>query len=386
VHFGSSALEQASIGSLALNRALESRSGRLVRSLKTILGTDLIDESTVIKGGLLKFRDILSLYLCHVKQRAEESLGIEVDSVVVGRPVFFVDRDEASDRAAERVLIEILQEVGFKNVQTIYEPVAAALHFGESLDRESLIFVADIGGGTADFSIVKIGPDKLGTNRSIEEVLSNVGVRVAGEVIDQKLALSSMMESFGYTKRLMNGKAMPNWLYYDLSHWARLNKCYSPRVRTVLNTLTNTGDNQAFLVRLKRLLKEESGHRLLTTVEDTKKALSVSDYYQTDVEFVEPAFSYEVTQEQFRISIDAELQALSSLGYRCLDMAGIDGRDVDKVVFTGGTTSIPILREKLMEVFPYSEACEVDLFGAVSLGCASYANMLYGSSPPMRKH
>ena len=103
--------------------------GRLLRSLKSILGSSLINESTEVGCKKINFKDIIVRFIRYLKNRAESTVGHAVDSVVMGRPVRFVDSDEQADAIAQRHLEEITRAAGFRDVLFQYEPIAAALDY-----------------------------------------------------------------------------------------------------------------------------------------------------------------------------------------------------------------------------------------------------------------
>jgi hypothetical chaperone protein len=126
--------------------------GRLMRALKSILGSPLVNESTALGGRKVALADVVELFIRHLKAKAEDHVGAEIDAVAHGRPVRFVDGDDKADAKAQGVLEEIAKRVGFRNVEFVYEPIAAAYHYEQSATREEIVLVADIGGGTSDFT------------------------------------------------------------------------------------------------------------------------------------------------------------------------------------------------------------------------------------------
>ena len=93
--------EQVRYGRAALADYLEGYEGRLMRSLKSLLGTSLMDGQTEVAGRALPFRQLLAHFIGEVKRRAEREAGKTFDSAVFGRPVYFVDDDPDADRFAE---------------------------------------------------------------------------------------------------------------------------------------------------------------------------------------------------------------------------------------------------------------------------------------------
>ena len=174
------------IGRRAIDAYVDGGPGRLMRSLKSVLGTSLIDETTQVGRERSSFRDVIAYYLGAVKRRAEQAAGREFRNVVHGRPVHFVDNAPAADRKAEATLRAIVREIGFDNVTFQFEPIAAALDYERQIVREEIALIADIGGGTSDFSIVRLSPDRHRKAERQSDILANDGVRIGGTDFDRQ--------------------------------------------------------------------------------------------------------------------------------------------------------------------------------------------------------
>src|SRR6195952_2768426 len=175
------------IGRNAIAAYVDGAPGRLMRSLKSVLGTSLIDETTQLGRERTSFRDVIAYYLGAVKRRAEQALDRELRDVVHGRPVHFVDNAPDADRKAEQTLRSIAREIGFDDVTFQFEPIAAALDYERQISSEEVALIADIGGGTSDFSIARLGPDRHGKADRSADILANDGVRIGGTHFDRPL-------------------------------------------------------------------------------------------------------------------------------------------------------------------------------------------------------
>jgi hypothetical chaperone protein len=167
-------------GNEAVAAYIAQTEGRLMRALKSILGSPLIDEETSLGGRNVPLREVVEIFVRHLKAKAETFAGREIAAVVHGRPVRFVDDDDAADARAQEVLEGIAKRVGFRDVTFVYEPIAAAYHYEQTVDAEELALIADIGGGTSDFSIIRVGPQHRGRADRSGDVLANEGVRLGG--------------------------------------------------------------------------------------------------------------------------------------------------------------------------------------------------------------
>ena len=177
--------ESTHYGRDALQEYLEGYEGRLMRALKSLLGSNLMEGSTEVGGRALRYSDLLASFIGELKQRAEVAAGRAFDQAVFGRPVFFVDDNPAADRRAQDTLEHIARQVGFREVSFQFEPIGAALHYEASLAREELVLIADIGGGTADFSLVRLSPERARHLDRQDDLLGNAGLHVGGTDFDR---------------------------------------------------------------------------------------------------------------------------------------------------------------------------------------------------------
>ena len=184
-------------GRAALANYLAGYEGRLMRSLKSLLGTSLIDGQTEVQGRALPYRDLLAQFIGELKRRAERAAGQALSSAVIGSPVFFVDGNAAADRLAEATLGEVARAAGFSDIAFQFEPIAAAFDYESQIDREELVLIADIGGGTSDFSLVRLSPARARKSDRRDDILGNGGVHIGGTDFDKYLSLTAVMPLLG---------------------------------------------------------------------------------------------------------------------------------------------------------------------------------------------
>jgi hypothetical chaperone protein len=180
---------RASFGREAVAHYLAGTEGRLMRSLKSLLGSSLLEEETAVGGTMLSFHAIISRFLSELRVRAGKHLGAEPRRAVIGRPVHFVDGDAARDRRAQAALADAARSAGFEEVSFELEPIAAALDYERRITRETLVLVVDIGGGTSDFTLVRLAPDRMRRADRSGDILATAGVHIGGTDYDQKLNL-----------------------------------------------------------------------------------------------------------------------------------------------------------------------------------------------------
>src|SRR6202030_3957715 len=280
------------IGRRAIETYVEGVPGRLMRSLKSVLGTSLIDETTRLGRERTSFRNVIAYYLGAVKRRAEQAMGRELREVVHGRPVHFVDNAPDADRKAEPTLQEIAREIGFDEVTFQFEPIAAALDYERQISTEEVALIADIGGGTSDFSIVRLGPQRHGRADRAADILANDGVRIGGTDFDRQLSLGVVMPLFGFGSAMKRpGLDVPSSYFHDLATWSNINRMYEPRVIADIRQVRNDASETALLDRLVRVVDEQRGHTLAMEVEAAKIALSDTRQADIPLEWVAPGLS-----------------------------------------------------------------------------------------------
>src|SRR5215475_11292897 len=193
---------------------------RYLRAIKSVLGTKLFEERTQVKRRRYAFGDIIAAYLRFLRATAGENLGAPPTKVVLGRPAFFVDDDPKADAAAERQLEAAARAAGSETIAFQFEPIAAALDYEQSVRTEEIALVADIGGGTSDFSVVRVSPERARSRDRRADILGFTGVHIGGTDFDRQLALASVMPELGLRSRLCReGLDAPSWYFHDLATW-----------------------------------------------------------------------------------------------------------------------------------------------------------------------
>src|SRR6478735_5522610 len=261
-------------GRAAVDEYLDATPGRLMRSLKSVLGSNLMHETTAIGARSIVYADILTLYLRTLRERAVERIGHALDAVVLGRPVRFDDDDAARDREAQATLESCARAAGFKAVEFQFEPIAAAFDYERAIDREELVLVIDVGGGTADFTVIRLSPDRRDRASRIDDVLANDGIHIAGTDFDSRLNMSWVMPTLGYRSIGPKGLVVPSAVFFDLSTWHRINLLYAPRFLGTLREMQAFFSDLKLYKRLMHVIDQRLGHRLLGETERAKIELS----------------------------------------------------------------------------------------------------------------
>jgi hypothetical chaperone protein len=365
-------------GRQALHEYLEGYEGRLMRSLKSLLGSPLLKSETTVLGSALPFKDLLGLFIGELKKRAEAAAGREFEQVVLGRPVYFVDEDPEADQEAQNTLVAVAQKLGFKDVSFQFEPIAAAFDYERGIEREELVLIVDIGGGTSDFSLVRLSPQRREVAERQDDILATGGVHIGGTDFDKQLSLAGVMPLFGYGSRMKSDALMPTSYHLNLATWHTINAVYAQKSQLALKNMRYDIVDGTGIDRLFSLIEQRAGHWLAMQVEESKIELTEADSRRIDLARVEPGLAVDLTRPLFEEAIDALLVRIRASVDALLAQAGVSAGQVDTLFFTGGSSGIPALRQSVAAMLPNARQVEGNLFGSIGSGLAIEARKRYG--------
>lgn len=365
-------------GRLALHEYLEGYEGRLMRSLKSLLGSSLLKSETTVLGSAMPFKDLLGLFIGELKKRAETVAGREFESVVLGRPVFFVDDDPKADQEAQDTLVAVAQKLGFKDVSFQYEPLAAAFDYERSIQREELVLIVDIGGGTSDFSLVRLSPERREVADRQGDILATGGVHIGGTDFDKQLSIQGVMPLFGYGSKMKSDAFMPTSYHLNLATWHTINAVYAQKSQLALQNMRYDIVDATGIDRLFKLIEQRAGHWLAMQVEASKIELSDAERRDIDLARVEAGLVAELSRELFEGAIGPLLERVRGSISELLNSADVDPARVDTVFFTGGSSGVPALRQSVAAMLPNARHVDGDRFGGIGNGLAIEAMKRYG--------
>ncbi len=369
------------VGRAAVGAYVDGIEGRLMRALKSVLGSSTMSEKTTIRAQRWTFAEIIGLYLGQVKHRAEQAAARPLDAVVLGRPVHFVDHDAEADRRAEAELEAIARAAGFSSVSFQFEPIAAALDYERSVTREELAVIVDLGGGTSDFAIVRVSPERRARADRRDDILASAGIHVGGTDFDRLLSLRTVMPELGYgTPSRDPRRVLPNWAYFELATWHRINFLYAPQVDLRLRDLRQDAARPELVERLIGVVAERQGHALAGAVEEAKIALSADELHRLRFPLRGELLDIAVARDELISAIGQSVEGIEGALAGCLSQAGVAAEAISSVFLTGGSASIPFVRERLTGMFPTAGVVQGDVFGSVGAGLALDAARRYGAA------
>jgi hypothetical chaperone protein len=369
------------IGRRAIEGYVEGDAGRLMRSLKSVLGTSLIEETTRLGRERVGFRDVIAYYVGAVKRRAEQAVGYPLRKVVHGRPVHFIDDNPAGDAEAEATLRDIARTVGFDDISFQFEPIAAALDYERQIGSEEIALIADIGGGTSDFSIVRLSPERHRHAERKDDILANDGVRIGGTDFDRYLSLGVVMPLLGYRSAMKRaGLDVPSGYFHDLATWSSINRMYDRKVIGEIRQVRYEAERPELLDRLVRVLDEQRGHSIAMDVEGAKISLSEKPKSSIALDWIEKGLEAGVRRQDLVNHTQRLADRIEARIDICLKQAGLAGADIDAVFLTGGSVQLAHVRKAITSKLPAAQAIDGDTFGAVGKGLTIEAARRYGTS------
>jgi hypothetical chaperone protein len=347
--------------------------GRLIQSVKSF-AADRTFTSTVISGRPYTFGKLVSIILQQLVAEAEQQVGPLGDRLTVGRPVRFAGAESAEDDAFGLArLTSALNDCGFKHIDFEYEPVGAAYFYESTLIHEDLVLVADFGGGTSDFSIVRVGPGSRARYSLAQRIVANSGLATAGDAFDAAIIrnLVSPELGAGTDYRSMNKlMPIPAWLYRNLERWHYLSFLKAPDTMHLLRSLKVMAMEPRKIAALILLVDNDLGYQLHQAVQAVKVALSVQDQAQFVFEDGGIQISRQVKRSAFEHWIAGHLESIAKTVDDLLQACGVGAAEINRVFLTGGSAFVPAVREIFASRFGKEKLLGGSEFTSVAKGLA----------------
>lgn len=350
--------------------------GRFMQSIKTFLPNTSFD-STEVFGKRYTIDDLVAIILTRIKAHGEAHVRCPVESVVLGRPVVF-SNDPAKDAVAEKRLEKAARKAGFKNIWFQYEPVAAALAFEETLlaGQERIVFIGDFGGGTSDFSVIRVKGGDFARSGRRSDVLSLGGVYVAGDKFDSQIMWDKVAYHFGRHARYKTmGKddwvSIPKSIIYTLCQWHRIPLLRARKTRELIRVIKGTTDDCQAIEHLENIINDNFGFFLFQAIEKAKCELSGQE--RTLISFTERdlRISEELGKGEFETLNMDNFQQIEACIDQVIAGSGLLPAQIDTVFLTGGTSRIPHIQALFAERFGQDKLEQQDAFTSVVHGLGS---------------
>jgi hypothetical chaperone protein len=352
--------------------------GYFVKSPKSFLGASGLRPEQVFF-----FEDIVTAMMQNVKRQAEKSsaalgLNSSIEHTVIGRPVNFQGLNaEQSNKQAIDILTVAAKRAGFKSVEFLFEPIAAGLNFEADLTEDKTVLVVDIGGGTTDCAMVRMGPNHKNQEQRQQDFIGHSGERVGGNDLDIQLAGSNLMPLFGMGSDLKNGKPVSTKTFWDavatndISAQSNFN---SLQTELYLDQLVRDSASPELIRRFIKLRDYKQNHHLVRCSEQCKIELSNHLQHSVDLSFIEKDLSEVVTRELFSEAVNRPIEKMTALMDEAIVQAGCKP---DLVYVTGGSGQSPVIRQAIKEKIGEVEVVDGDHFGSVASGLTVWAERLF---------
>lgn len=367
-------------GPEAIDEYLHSdHNGRLIQSIKSYLSDRSLGTTNLFSRSY-RFEELVGFLLRSLKTGVSPRLDDVEGTVVVGRPVRFVGAKNKDDDAfALSRLLDALGQAGIDDVEFELEPVAAAFSYESRLHGDELLLVGDFGGGTTDFTLIRVGPAARKLKSSQQRIIASGGLGLAGDAFDAKLVRHVVSPLLGHgTKcRLVEKTAtMPNWPYTRLEHWHHLSFLKSRENMEALRSLRAQALEPDKIDNLIMLVSDDLGFQLHSAVQKTKYELSAAK--ESKFEFRVPGIHIQktVTRVDFEHWIAEELHAIANCLDEVLKRAGEKVAAIDRVFLTGGTSLVPSVRKIFERRFGRERIAGGSEFTSVAQGLALRASEL----------
>jgi len=360
------------VGEEALTQYLASgMEGRLIQSIKSIL-PDTLFKSTAIHGAKYEIDDLVALIIKHLKAKADASTNANVTNAVFGRPAVFSEKPE-EDKIAEQRLRSAALKAGFEEVYFQLEPIAAAFSYELRIHQPEIVLVADLGGGTSDFTIMRLDPNKISFKDRASDILATGGIHIDGNDFDSEIMWHKLVRYFGYETKY---KTWDKWLelpvhiFRRLCQWERIPFLKTRDTREMLQEFLQSADNKEAVTRLITLIEKDLGFSLFKAIEAAKKGLSDHDSSAIDFEHLNIGIHEPITRNEFDGFIRKEVEKFENYLTTFIANVGLDEQNIDTVFITGGSSLVPAVREIFAKKFGASKIRGGETFTSVASGLA----------------
>jgi len=347
--------------------------GYFVKSPKSFLGASGLQPQQL---GF--FEDIVTAMMQNVKQRGEQAAQRDITHTVIGRPVNFQGLNAAqSNQQALDILSLAAQRAGFKQVEFLYEPIAAGLHYEQRLEHNQTVLVVDVGGGTTDCALVRMGPDYRNKQDRSADFLGHSGERVGGNDLDIQLAAKQLLPLFGSESLMKTGKPVPKQTFFnavatnDVSAQATFN---SLETGLYLDQLLRDNAEPQLIQRLIRLRQQRQNHHLVRSAEQGKIRLSLESDIELNLSYAEAGLHHTISRDAYAEAVARPVEKMVAL----MDEALAQGGGLpDCIYVTGGSAQSPVVRAAIERKLGNIPVVDGDHFGSVAAGLTVWAGRIF---------
>ncbi|QND54665.1 Hsp70 family protein (plasmid) [Phyllobacterium sp. 628] len=324
---------------------------RFLQSIKTFAASALF-QGTLIYAKRHSFEDLMEIFVRRLKTYAGDGWPADIKRVVTGRPVHFAGANPDPDLATARYN-EALTRFGFPEIHYVYEPVAAAFYFAQNLKADATVLVADFGGGTTDYSLIRF--ETIGGKLSATPI-GHSGVGIAGDHFDSRMVDAIVAPQIGkgsFFKSFDKTLEVPSSYYANFSRWNQLSIFKTTREFSELKKLVRASLEPEKLEMFVDLVDHDEGYPLYQAVSATKLALSTAEEAEFNFSPLGRGGRTMIKRSEFEGWIAGDLTRIEGALDDVLEKTNTAAGDIDKVFLTGGTSFVPAVRRIFTQRFPH---------------------------------
>ncbi|WP_183558675.1 Hsp70 family protein [Mucilaginibacter sp. SP1R1] len=354
--------------------------GRFIKSIKQVLSRNSFTE-TRIHNKRYNASDLVAIILKELKDRADQLIGQDCGRAVIGRPVFFDDDDVKKDTLAQTRLSKAAEIAGFADVRFQFEPIGAAFAYEKSLQKRENVLVADLGGGTTDFTYLVLDPEKVGSKDRQNDMMANGGIYVGGDSFDSAFMWEKGTPYFGKNTQYeaTPGKVLtvPKSLFANICSWEQMNFFNGLRIKKDIEDYYYFSGNDPQFKNLITLIENNLGYSVFQSIEKAKITLTNADtatfgYHKMDINIHE-----EISLADYEQIIGKDVDRIANYLDGFMLQNGIEPQNIDSLFLTGGTSMVGSIQKLFKKRFPHVSLNSGDNFKSVAKGLA-YSGYLFG--------
>jgi len=352
--------------------------GRFFRSVKKFLPESNYTGTTV-HNKTMNISEIIAVFLGEMRKRANAQTGLDVRNVVLGRPAMY-SLDKKDDQLAEDRMRKAAELAGFQRIVFCPEPVAAGLNYNREVKDEKMILIADFGGGTSDFTLMKVH----NKDYSQEDILGLSGIFKAGDALDGVMMKDFIAPHFGsrFEYKIPGGNnvlTFPRQLLHKIcspAHITHLRERDTWEFLQHIKKFALTPEGEKQMHQLFTLVECQLGFPVFDQIEKTKVKLGLQNEAQFSYHYpgidIEELISKIAFETALMPTVDEIMHSMNEV----FKQSGTRPQDVFRVVLTGGTSQLPLMRQKLSDLFGEEKLQQSNVYESVVNGLARFAQTL----------
>jgi hypothetical chaperone protein len=351
----------------------EGMKGRFIKSIKQILSRSSFIE-TRIHNKRYNASDLVTLILKDLKAKADQIIGYDCRKAIIGRPVFFDDDSAAKDTLAQTRLGKAAENAGFTEVRFQFEPIGAAFAYERTISKKEKVLVADLGGGTTDFTYLILDPEKAGSKNRKNDMIASGGIYIGGDSFDSAFMWDRGTPHFGKNTlyEATPGKVLtvPISLFANICTWDQMNFFNSLRIKKDMEDYYHYSKKDKKFKNLITLIDNNLGYSVFQSIEKTKIDLSKLQLSQFSYSNMEIEIDEEISIMQYDAIIEKDIKKISAYLDEFILKNHIEPGEIDSLFLTGGTSLVNAVQRLFNTKFPNVPVNSGDNFTSVARGLA----------------